>query len=495
MAISVLPKVNLRRTFLIARRDYLGYVKTVGFWISFLMPFIGIAVGYAFTQFDVEVSPPRYESILDETGQHKSGILALHEARNRQQFERLITSLEGAMLDAETASSIKETLRTEGAEAAQAAIESKVPSLKGQLKPIENKLNFIEPPAETLDAIKPYLVGEKLITLQGKERPLDGLLRITQGPDGPVVNYWSKNINANAAKDLTEDYFKALAETQFLATGGLTREGFKAAQKGRLNVESFDPTKVVGEAESQEVTKADRIPYFVAAGLSIFLWLTVFSGAYMLLTSMLEEKLNKLLEMMLASTRFSEIIFGKLLGVAALTLTAMAPYIILGVMGIIAVILHDNSEITQALLASFTPKIIIFFFIFLVLGYIFYGACFIAMGALSQSMQDAQTITTPIVIVLTLCIMVVPIGLNAPDSSLLRIASLFPLSAPFSVIIRLPSDPPLWELILSAVMLALVSLGVIWAAGRVFRYGVLSGSGVGAIQGWFKRVILRRKAS
>jgi ABC-2 type transport system permease protein len=489
-----LPKVNLRRTFLIARRDYLGYVKTVGFWISFLMPFIGAGIAYAFTQLDVEVSPPRYEAILDETGLHKSGILALHEEKQKAIIDGLIIGLEGTMLKDEAAADIRAILEADGIEAAQAAIETRVPSLKGQLKPIENKLNFVDPPAENLEAIKPYLLGEKMIAANGKDRPLDGLIRISQSSEGPVINYWSKNINAYEAKSLAEEYFKALAETQYLSTGGLTREGFHKAQKGKMKVESFDPSKEGVDEEAQAVTKADRVPYFVAAVLSGFLWLTVFSGAYMLLTSMLEEKLNKLLEMMLASTRFSEIIFGKLLGVAALTLTAMAPYICIGVVGIIAVVTMQDSEIASALVESFTPKMIIFFIIFLVLGYIFYGACFIAMGALSQSMQDAQTITTPIVIVLTLCILVVPLGLNTPDSSLLRIASLFPLSAPFAVIIRLPSDPPLWELILSAVLLALLSIGVIWAAGRVFRYGVLSGSGVGAINSWFKRTILRKKA-
>ncbi len=488
-----LPKVNLRRTFLIARRDYLGYVKTVGFWISFLMPFVGAAIGYAFTQFDVEVSPPRYEAILDETGAHKAGILALHETRQKALFEKAIKSLQGTMLDDEAAQAVKTVLEKDGVDAAQAEIEARIPALKGQLKPIEKKLNFVDLPAEDLDSIKPYLLGVKTIMVDGKARSLDGLIRISSNADGPIVNYWSKNINAYEAKSLTEDYFKALAETQYLASGGLTREGFKEAQKGKLKVESFDPSKEGVDDGAKAVTKADRVPYFVAAALSGFLWLTVFSGAYMLLTSMLEEKLNKLLEMMLASTRFSEIIFGKLLGVAALTLTAMAPYICLGIVGIIAVVTMQDSEIARALVESFTPKMIIFFIIFLVLGYIFYGACFIAMGALSQSMQDAQTITTPIVIVLTLCILVVPLGLNSPDSSLLRIASLFPLSAPFAVIIRLPSDPPLWELIVSAVVLGLVSIGVIWAAGRVFRYGVLSGSGVGAINDWFKRTILRKK--
>jgi ABC-2 type transport system permease protein len=166
----------------------------------------------------------------------------------------------------------------------------------------------------------------------------------------------------------------------------------------------------------------------------------------------------------------------------------------LGGAGVGAINFTQDSEITRALAESFTPKLLIFFVVFLILGYIFYGACFIAMGALSQSMQDAQTITTPIVIVLTLCVMVVPLGLESPDSPLLRLASFFPLSSPFAVIIRLPSDPPLWEIVLSAVLLGIVSIGVIWASGRIFRYGVLSGSGVGAINGWFKRVILRKKA-
>ena len=489
---SVLPAVNLRRTFLIARRDYLGYIKTWGFWISFLMPFIGMGFGIGFATLDVELSPPRYETILDETGQASDGILALHEDRQRRKVDRFIESLGSLTMTEAQESSIRETLEREGAAAAKAQIERDVPSLQGQLKSLDSKINFVDPPAETLAGSQAYLKGESLVQVDGKGRPLDGLLHITQTDDGPSAAYWSKNINASDLKSLAADYFENRAEEIYLATGELTPEGLAKAKEGRLEVESFDPTKVSDDSTSQAVTQADKVPYIVAAVLSGFLWLTVFSGAYMLLTSMLEEKLNKLLEMMLASTRFSEIIFGKLLGVAALTLTAMAPYILLAIVAGTAIALKGDSEMTQAFTQSFTPKLLIFFFIFLVLGYIFYGACFIALGALSQSMQDAQTMTTPIVIVLTLCVLVVPLGIYSPDSPLLRLASLFPLSAPFAVLVRLPSDPPLWELILSAVLLALLSLGVVWAAGRVFRYGVLSGSGMNAVTGWFKRTILRQ---
>ncbi len=494
MANAILPKINLRRTFLIARRDYLGYIKTWGFWISFFLPFIGGAIGFAFTQLDVEFSPPRYETILDETGEHADGILALHEINNKRRIEMMIEGLGAALLSDEVEAEIKEILEREGIDAAKAQIEMKVPSLSSQMKNLDSDIIFVDPPANSVEDMKPYLKGEKTLSINGQDKVLAGLLHIKSGDDSPVISHWSKNINADEAKNLASRYFQRLAESNYLKTGGLTREGLVEARQGRIEVESFDPTKTATETQTQAVTDADKVPYFVAGGLAFFLWLTVFSGAYMLLTSMLEEKLNKLLEMMLASTRFSEIIFGKLLGVAALTLTAMAPYIIIGLLGVVGFILTQDGEMAQALASSFTPKLIFFFLLFLLLGYIFYGACFIAMGALSQSMQDAQTITTPIVIVLTLCVLVVPLGFTNPDSPLLRIASIFPLSAPFAVIARLPSDPPLWELILSAVLLGLLSLGVIWAAGRVFRYGVLSGSGVGAISEWFKRTLLRKKA-
>lgn len=489
---SFLPAVNLRRTFLIARRDYLGYIKTWGFWISFLMPFIGMGFGIGFASLDVELSPPRYETILDETGEYADGILALHEQKQKRKVERFIDGLGAAILSDEQEADIRETLEQDGSVAAKARIDREVPSLEGQLKSLDSKVNFVDPPADTLEDSQPYLKGESLIQIDGKARSLDGLLYISQTEEGPKAEYWSKNINASDLKNLTADYFRNQAEENYLATGNLTREGLAEAKEARMEVESFDPTKVADETTSQAVSEADKVPYYVAAGLSAFLWLSVFSGAYMLLTSMLEEKLNKLLEMMLASTRFSEIIFGKLLGVAALTLTAMAPYLLLALFGGTVIALSGDSEVAKALAQSFTPKLVIFFFIFLILGYIFYGACFIALGALSQSMQDAQTMTTPIVIVLTLCVLVVPLGLATPDSPLLRLASLFPLSAPFAVLIRLPSDPPLWELILSAVLLGLLSLGVVWAAGRVFRYGVLSGSGMNAITGWFKRKLSRQ---
>ena len=490
-----LPAINIRRTYLIARRDYLGYVKTWGFWLSFFMPFIFGFLGVVASTMDFNLSPTRYETILDETGQHKAALIQLDTDSRIEIETRLILTLGTTLLPDAKAAEFETLVKTKGLEAGKAYLDDKIPGASEKLKNPQAEMVFVDPPASDLSELKAYLRGDKLISHEGEAVKLNGVIHIFDN-DGVKVDYWSPNFNDPAAERLARRYFRQLATDRYLSTGSLSQDGLDKAKNQAVIVNTFDPTKTESkDGAGQQVTMTDRVPYLVAAILSGFLWLTVFSGAYMLLTSMLEEKMNKLLEMMLASTRFTEIIFGKLLGVAALTVTAMLPYIILGIGAVIGFIIFGDPDIAQGLKNSFSVKMVVFFIIFLILGYIFYGTFFIALGALAESMQDAQTLTTPIMLVLTACILVVPLGLNSPDSPLLIFASWFPLSAPFASIVRLPSDPPLWELCLSAVFLGILSIGVIMLAERIFRFGVLSGAGVKGVTDWFKRKVLRRKTN
>ena len=490
-----LPAINLRRTYLIARRDYLGYVKTWGFWISFFMPFIFGAIGFFFAAADINVSPTKYETIIDETGQHGQAIVSLYNDEIRDKVDKDLLKAMAITLSDEESKELDAIVEKDGVEAGKAYIDEKRPGVTKNIKNPQSKMIFVDTPTEDIQTLKSYMTGDKLLTVDGKEVKLNGFLHIYEN-EGVKADYWSPNFNNPPAVDLADQYFLKKAQDDYLESAGLNSEAYQKVKKNSLRVKSFDPTKLdTGGDGDQAVTKADRLPYVIAAILAAILWLTVFSGAYMLLTSMLEEKLNKLMEMMLASTRFSEIIFGKLIGVAALTITAMLPYILIGLATIFAVVFmgFGGPEASAAIEKTFTLKMISFFIIFLILGYVFYGAFFIALGALAESMQDAQTLTTPIMLVLTACIMVVPIGLNSPDSPILVLASWFPLSAPFAAIVRLPSDPPLWELCLSAAFLGVLSIGVIMLAERIFRYGILSGAGVKVATDWFKRTILRRK--
>ena len=488
-----LPAINLYRTYLIARRDYLGYVKTWGFWISFFLPFVGAAIIFAVNLAGFSVSPVRYEAILDETGQHASVIVQKETDKQYELIADILNGMGETLLNDDQAEILAQTIETQGIEAGKAFIDAKVPGATGRMKTLDSKLIFIDPPAQDLNSLKVYMRGDKTAQYEGKDVKLNGVLHIYD-EDGLKADYWSSNVTDNPVRDLAKSYFRDVSVDNYLATGGLNRDGLQIAEDNRIKIEAFDPTKAeTADGEGQKVSSKDRIPYITAFVLSMFLWMTVFSGAYILLYSMLEEKMNKLLEMMLATTRFSEIILGKLLGVALLTITAVLPYIIMGVVGVIGVIVLGPSDVAQGLITAFSPKMITFFAIFLVLGYIFYGCLFIALGALAESMQDAQTLSTPIMFILMGAIFIVPIGLRTPDSPLLIFASWFPLSSPFAMIMRLPADPPLWQLLLSVGLLMATTFGIILLSGRIFRFGILSGAGAKVAMDWFKRTILRRK--
>ncbi len=490
----ILPAINMRRTYLVARRDFLGYIKTWGFWISFLMPFVFGVLGFFASSWEFDLEPTRYEAILDETGLHGHKIRALRDtelkANERKVFEAIdqvsaVTGMKSQLLD---------IYDKQGSQAALNFLEGEFPQISNRVKLPKPSFIFVDPPSNDFEDLKEYINGNKTFMHEGKPSKLSGVLRLYE-EDGKILgNHWSTLVNTDGELRFYSRYFRAISVENYLSSGGLTVDGLNDARQPKFEIESFNPAKEIsGEVTSQAVTKSDMIPYVVAAVMTVMLWLTIFSGSYMLLTSMLEEKLNKLLEMMLASTRLSEIIFGKLLGVAALTLTAMIPYFLIGGVGIVAATIIGGPEVAAGLSNAFTLKMFIFFPVFLVLGYIFYGSFFIALGTLANSMQDAQTLTTPIMLILTMCVMVVPVGLNSPESPVLQLATWFPLSAPFAAIMRLPSDPPWWELIMSAGFVFLMALAVIWFAGRIFRFGVLSGAGVKGIWVWFKRVVLRRK--
>jgi len=492
---SLMPKVNLRRTFLIARRDYLGYVKTWGFWISFLLPFIFGAFGFFMATADIDLSPTQHVTILDESRVHKDGLLTLYEERQEERAAAIMSTKALFIQDKRQRTEFQRILKVDGTKAAQSFLKENVTGVSSTFTPPVPEFKFIDPPADTLEGLMPYLKGETLLNIDGQDINLGGAIIFKTGsdPSTPEAQYWTTNVNKEDASRLADRYLRRLARINYLEPEGLsvTELNKRVAQASETRL--FNPTKTA--EDSQDVNSSDTVPFLVATVLAFMLWLTVFSGAYMLLTSMLEEKLNKLLEMMLATTRFSEIILGKLLGVAALTLSMMARYILVGIIGVVGYVMFGpDQDVVKGLISAFDTKMIIFLIIYLILGYVLYGAFFIALGSLSSSMQDAQTLTTPILFILMACAAVIPLGLSAPDSPLLRIATFIPFSAPFASIVRLPSDPPLWELLVSTAFLTLLCVGTIAMAGRIFRFGVLSGAGAEIVVAWFKRVVLRRKA-
>ena len=486
------PALNMRRVLLLARRDFLGYVKTIGFWITVLSPFLGIGFGLLASTLSINSEPVRYVSVLDESGQYEPRVVAKIAERQVRMQEGLLRAGARFTLSPQERSELDAQIKDGGLSAGKAYLQAKGKDISEAMDVPEPKLRLVPLPAQSLETLMPYIKGERDITVDGQSAKLSGVLQFTSLDGEAQAKYWTIYPSAAGLKSYGLQILREDAREAYFKDSGLSAGGYGDALRAVPDVQTLNPSKTAApDGSGQSVTIVDQIPFFVAAGLSAFLWLTIFSGAYMLLMSMVEEKINKALEMLLASTRFTEILVGKLIGVAALTIATTLPWLIMGAVGLIGFLTIGDGAIAQALLAALSFKLLSLFVVFFILGYIFYGALFMALGSLAESMQDAQTLVTPILILLTVCVMVVPIGLKTPDSKLVEIASFIPFSAPFAILVRLPSDPPMWQIWLSAGILMLSAVFVMWLAARAFRYGVLSGGGLAGL----KSRIMRRKAA
>ncbi|MEE9272797.1 MAG: ABC transporter permease [Robiginitomaculum sp.] len=487
------PRLNIRRTYLVAKRDFVGYVKTWGFWLTALSPLFGMVLAALAPLLMMKSEPTRYVSILDKTGYHAAAIMRFQQDSNREIMTGLLrASTKYAMLE-DQRDAFYTVLDEQGPEAAKSYLREINPRLIKSMKLPQSKLKFVDLPAQNLNDLKPFLLGEKTILVDGKAQRLAGVLRIYEKDGVLTPEYWTTKLSYISFPALVDGYFANLASDKYLKPAGLSYKQLRDVRKNAIEVETFSPEKIGDGGDIAKVSMVDRIPFFTAAALSGLLWFAVFTGAYMLLMSMVEEKINKVLEMLLATTRFSEIFVGKLIGIAALTLASFLPWIIMGAIGFFITVQVADPEIVAGLSQAVSPKMLFFLPVFFLLGYVFYGSMFIALGAMAESMQDASTLMTPMVLLLTACIMVVPIGFVFPDSSILTAAQWFPFSAPFAAIIRLPNNPPLWETIGSALVLVAASTLVVRLSARMFKHGVLTGGGgMAGVKAWFARVIFRK---
>jgi len=194
----------------------------------------------------------------------------------------------------------------------------------------------------------------------------------------------------------------------------------------------------------------------------------------MLLASVLEEKSTKVMESLLACARMSEILTGKLLGVGAIS------FCLLGVwaastlsLGLLAA---GRAEGFGDVIAAFAdPRMLAAFGACFVAGYLMYGALFLAVGSLCESPQEAQTLMSPIIFVLMAPVVGILAAMDNPSSGFVTSMTWIPIFTPFMMLARLPSNPPLWEIVAAVALMAGTAAVVLFLAARVFRLGALGG--------------------
>jgi ABC-2 type transport system permease protein len=234
--------------------------------------------------------------------------------------------------------------------------------------------------------------------------------------------------------------------------------------------------------------------------MGFMMYLVIFIYGSMVMRSVMEEKLSRIVEVMVSSVRPIHLMLGKLIGVGGVGLTQLALWAVLipvvlfvvsallpGVdpgqmsdMGQIAQVdqeSFDGFSAQQVITAIFSLKwwlILPVFIIFFLGGYFIYSSLFAAMGsAINEDMGEGQQLMLPIVIVVLIAFYMLFPVLSNPNGSLAVFASLFPLFSPIIMPARLAFDPPWWQIILSIIIMLATVWFFIWLTSRIYRVGIL----------------------
>lgn len=233
------------------------------------------------------------------------------------------------------------------------------------------------------------------------------------------------------------------------------------------------PMQRLGLAEqkaSGEVVQAKRenrvATMLVPVGGMVLLYFLVMTSAPALLNTVLEEKMQKISEVLLSSVSPFQIMLGKLLGTVLVSLTLSALYV-----GSLTWVLWRFDQ-----LGNVPGQLFAWFFLFQVLALLMYGSVFLAVGAACNEIRDAQSLMFPVMMVVMVpYLMFVPV-LQSPASPFSRAVSLFPPATPMLMFLRIaiPPGPAWWEIVLGVVLTTAFMLGCVWASAKIFRIGILS---------------------
>jgi len=408
----------MRRLLLIARREYLAYVRTVGFWLSLIaLPLVAVGSGF-FVAMMENSSEARQMAVLDLTG---------------------------ADVGAAFARSLDEP----------DAIR-------------------VAPPPQALASLTDLGAADaEARILVGEDGALDAVVILTPSDEAISARYWSSRANDEAGEEAVTQALTELNRTRALVALGVDPTAVDRIDAAEPDVTVLSPASASGG----EVSLQDRLPGLIGFIVAMTLWSLILTGASILLNSVMEEKANRVLEVLLSSASATELLAGKILGVALVTLTVLAVW---GGFGAVALSFaaQQGGDLAPALSGALAglarDGLWLWLAAYFVGGYLMYATVFAAIGSFCETPREAQTLIGPIMMVLVVPVFVLQMAMRDPDLAIVRSLSWVPFFTPFLMSARAPSGPPLFELAGTlAVMVGFTGL-IVWLAAKAFRAGALS---------------------
>ena len=275
--------------------------------------------------------------------------------------------------------------------------------------------------------------------------------------------------------------------------------------KANVHLRSY----TLAEDGSEKISEAGVYSILsMVLGIFLFLFITLFGG--MVMSSVIEEKSSRVVEVLVSSVKATELMFGKIIGIALVALTQFLLWIVLSLaiitigsaaFGLDKMAGSDPTELVSTMggvdagqIEEMTAqlsdqsemgtvistlrnlpfgRILGLFLVYFVFGYLLYASLFAAIGSAVENEGDTQQLQLPLTIPLMLAYMIALYAFRAPDSTIAFWGSIIPFTSPIVMISRLPFGVPTWEIILSVALLVATFALCAWASAKIYRVGIL----------------------
>ncbi len=290
----------------------------------------------------------------------------------------------------------------------------------------------------------------------------DGDVDIVVAPGQIVVN------------DATDPTLMALVDASLMAAGALDRAatlGLSPGDLADLLTGDYEIRKIGADGTGEASNRA------FAFGATVFLFISIITYGQWILIGVIEEKTNRVVEVVLGAVRPHTLLAGKILGIGVL---GLAQLIVVGGIALVGLRIQDAFDVPTA-----TAAIALAVFVWFVLGFAFYATAYAAAGSLVSRQEEAQNVAFPMTILLMIGYFVASFSL-AGENTVLRIASLLPPFAPMTMPMRMASgEASVWELTLSLTLMVCAVYLLIRLAGKIYSGALLrSGAKVKLRDAW-----------
>lgn len=267
---------------------------------------------------------------------------------------------------------------------------------------------------------------------------------------------------------------------------------------------SYNVQTVKWGDDGSETASSAEIASIIGMVFTLIIYMFILFYGAMVMQGVMEEKTNRIIEIMISSVKPFDLMMGKIIGIGLVGLTQMFLW---GVMTFALIaggslfmdpnidqaalqsgmsvgnpamsLATQNAtqvsdpEIFQLLQAVNLPEIIHLFILYFIGGYMLYAAIFAAIGSAVDSQEDTQQFVAPVTIFMVFALYAGIYSVENPDGPLAFWGSLIPFTSPIVMMVRLPFDVPFWEKLLSVVLLYASFIGIIWISAKIYRVGIL----------------------